>query len=162
MKTLGKWWVGQRSPQNARLQVDYLCKGSFNLEILPYDFVTQRQILINVIVIILVDCVLNLLLNTQKPQYRPQHAKKWSLILAHDSHPIYHAPTYITVPLLGPHQQQYIESTLYNGMQLYNLLWQQGIINGSEWTQGIPHPSIQVEIILGSPKDSLWTSWLQT
>ena len=63
MKT--KWWVGQRSPQNTWLQVDYLCADSFNLEILPCGFVMQRQIL--VYVIIFVAYVLNLLLTGKAP-----------------------------------------------------------------------------------------------
>ena len=72
----------------------------------------QRQILINANIFIAY--VLNLPLNTQRPQYHSQRAGKWNLILAHDSRPIYRAPTYIAVPLLGPHQPRYIESTLYN------------------------------------------------
>ena len=59
----------------------------------------QHQILINVI--ISVAYVLNLLLNTQRSLSRSQRAEKWSLILAHDRRPIYRAPTYIAVPLLG-------------------------------------------------------------
>ena len=105
-----KWWVGQLTQQNTWLQVDYLCTEGFNLEILPCSFVMQSQILINVI--IFVAYVLNLLPNMQKPHYRSQHARKWSLILAHDSHPIYRALTYIVVPLLGPHQLWYMESIL--------------------------------------------------
>ena len=33
--------------------------------------------------------------------------------MAHDRRPIYRAPTYIAVPLLGPHQPRYIGLTLY-------------------------------------------------
>ena len=109
MKT--KWRVGQWSPQNTYLQGDYLCTDGFNLEILPCGFVMQRQILINLITF--VAYMRNLPLNTQKPDYPSQGARKWSLIFAHDSRPIYHAPTYIAVPLLGPHQPWYIESALY-------------------------------------------------
>ena len=86
-----QWW----------LQVDFLCTDDFYLEILPCGFVMQRQIMINVI--ILVAYMLNLLLNMQKPHYYSQRARKWSLILAYDSRLIYCAPTYIAVPLLGPH-----------------------------------------------------------
>ena len=93
------------------LKVDYLCTDGFNWEILPRGFVMQCHILKNVI--IFVAYVLNLPLNTHRPHYRSQRAGKWSLILAHDRHPIYRAPTYIAVPLLGPHQPRYIESTLY-------------------------------------------------
>ena len=71
----------------------------------------QHRILINVI--ILVAYVLNLPLNTQRSHSRSQRAGKWSLILAHDRRPIYRAPTYIAVPLLGPHQPRYIGLTLY-------------------------------------------------
>ena len=71
----------------------------------------QHQILINVI--IFVAYVLNLLLNTQRSHSRSQRAGKWSLILAHYRRPIYRAPTYIAVPLLGPHQPRYIGLTLY-------------------------------------------------
>ena len=56
---------------------------------------------------------LNLPLNMEKPHYRSQRAGEWSLIWAHDSRPIYHALTYIAVPLLGPHQPRYIGLTLY-------------------------------------------------
>ena len=85
----------------------FLCTAGFNLEILPRDFVKQHQFLINVN--IFVAYVLNLPLNTHRPHCRSQRAGKWSLILAL----IYHVPTYIAVPLLGPHQSRYIESTLY-------------------------------------------------
>ena len=71
----------------------------------------QHQILINVI--IFVAYVLNLPLNTQRSHSRSQGAGKWSLILAHDRRPIYRAPTYIAVPLLGPHQPRCIGLTLY-------------------------------------------------
>ena len=71
----------------------------------------QHQILINVI--IFVAYVLNLPLNTQRSHSRSQRAGKGSLILAHDRRPIYRAPTYIAVPLLGPHQPRYIGLTLY-------------------------------------------------
>ena len=71
----------------------------------------QHQILINII--IFVAYVLNLPLNTQRSHSRSQRAGKWSLILAHDRRPIYRAPTYIAVPLLGPHQPRYIGLTLY-------------------------------------------------
>ena len=71
----------------------------------------QHQILINVI--IFVAYVLNLPLNTQRSHSRSQRPGKWSLILAHDRRPIYRAPTYIAVPLLGPHQPRYIGLTLY-------------------------------------------------
>ena len=67
---------------------------------------------------------LNLLLNMEKPHYRSQRAGEWSLIWAHDSRPIYRALTYIAVPLLGPHQPQYIGLTLY-----------QEIYNVQAWTQ---------------------------
>ena len=97
--------------KNECLQVDYLCQDGFNSEILPNGFVMQHQILINVI--IFVAYVLNLLLNTQRSHCRSQRAGKWSLILAHDRRPIYRAPTYIAVPLLGPHQPRYIGLTLY-------------------------------------------------
>ena len=70
----------------------------------------QHQILINVI--IFVAYVLNLPLNTQMSHSRSQRAGKWSLIFAHDRRPIYRAPTYIAVPLLGPHQPRYIGLTL--------------------------------------------------
>ena len=73
----------------------------------------QHQILINII--IFVAYVLNLPLNTQRSHSRSQRAGKWSLILAHDRRPIYRAPTYIAVPLLGPHQPRYIGLTLYLG-----------------------------------------------
>ena len=56
---------------------------------------------------------LNLPLNMEKPHYRSQRVGEWSLIWAHDSRPIYRALTYIAVPLLGPHQPQYIGLTLY-------------------------------------------------
>ena len=71
----------------------------------------QHQILINVI--IFVAYVLNLPLNTQRSHSRSQRPGKRSLILAHDRRPIYRAPTYIAVPLLGPHQPRYIGLTLY-------------------------------------------------
>ena len=70
----------------------------------------QHQISINVI--LFVAYVLNLTLNTQRSHSRSQRAGKWSLILAHDRRPIYRAPTYIAVPLLGPHQPRYIGLTL--------------------------------------------------
>ena len=108
MKT--KWRVEQWSPQNTWLQVAFLCTDGFNLEILPCGFGMQHQIMINVI--ILVAYMLNLPLNMQKPHYYSQCARKWSLISAYDSCLIYCAPTYIAVPLLGPHQLQYIESIL--------------------------------------------------
>ena len=73
----------------------------------------QHQILINVI--IFVAYVLNLPLNTQMSHSRSQRAGKWSLILAHHRRPIYRAPTYIAVPLLGPHKPRYIGLTLYCG-----------------------------------------------
>ena len=76
----------------------------------------QHQILINVI--IFVAYVLNLPLNTQRSHSRSQRAGKWSLILAHDRRPIYRAPIYIAVPLLGPHQPRYIGLTLY-----WELVW---------------------------------------
>ena len=94
------------------LQVDYLCQDGFNSENLPNSFVMQHQILINII--IFVAYVLNLPLNTQRSHSRSQRAGKWSLILAHDRRPIYRAPTYIAVPLLGPHQPRYIGLTLYS------------------------------------------------
>ena len=56
---------------------------------------------------------MNLPLNTQRSHSRSQRAGKWSLILAHDRRPIYRAPTYIVVPLLGPHQPRYIGLTLF-------------------------------------------------
>ena len=86
---------------------------------LPNGFVMQHQILINVI--IFVAYVLNLLLNTQRSHSRSQRAGKWSLILAHDRRPIYRAPTYIAVPLLGPHQPRYIRLTLYIYMNITEL-----------------------------------------
>ena len=98
------------STKNEWLQVDYLCQDGFNSENLPNGFVMQHQILINVI--IFVAYVLNLPLNTQRSHSRSQRAGKWSLILAHDRRPIYRAPTYIAVPLLGPHQPRYIRLTL--------------------------------------------------
>ena len=70
-----------------------------------------RQILINMIIFVVY--VLNLKLHTQNPHYHSQHAEIWNLISAHDSRPIYPAPTYIAVLLLGPHQLHYIESILY-------------------------------------------------
>ena len=74
----------------------------------------QHQILINVI--IFVAYVLNLPLNTLRSHSRSQRAGKWSLIMAHDRRPIYRAPTYIAVPMLGPHQPRYIGLTLYLGL----------------------------------------------
>ena len=59
-----KWQVGQRSPQNTWLQVDYLCTDGFNSEILSHEFVIQCQTLINIIIFVV--SVLNLLLNTKK------------------------------------------------------------------------------------------------
>ena len=73
--------------------------------------VLQRHIVISVI--IFVAYKLNLLLNMEKPHYRSQRAGEWSLSLAHVSRLIYRGLTYIAVPLLGPHQPRYIESTLY-------------------------------------------------
>ena len=110
------WWKqngGQVNDlhKNEWLQVEYLCQDGFNSENLPNGFVMQHQILINVI--IFVAYVLNLPLNTQRSHSRSQRAGKWSLILAHDRRPIYRAPTYIAVPLLGPHQPRYIGLTLY-------------------------------------------------
>ena len=55
---------------------------------------------------------MNLRLNTQKHHYRSQRTLKWIIILAHDSCPIHHAPSYIAVPLLGPHQPRNIEYTV--------------------------------------------------
>ena len=106
--------------KNEWLQVDYLCQNGFNSENLPNGFVMlmQHQILINVI--IFVAYVLNLPLNTQRSHSRSQRAGKWSLMLAHDRRPIYRAPTYIAVPLLGPHQPRYIGLTLYIGLCLYS------------------------------------------
>ena len=118
-----KWRVGQRSPENACFQVDYLCTYGFNLENLRHGFEMQCQILINVI--IFVAYMLNLPLNTQKPHYCSWHARKWSLIVAHDSRLIYRAPTYIAVPLLGTHQPRYIGSTLYQqyiGLHRYHII----------------------------------------
>ena len=106
-----KWWVEQRSPQNTRLQADYLCTGGLNFGILPPGFAMQRHILINVIIFVVY--MLNLPLTMQKPHYCSQRAGKWSLILAHDSRPICRTPTYFAEPLLGPHQPRYIESTRY-------------------------------------------------
>ena len=74
----------------------------------------QRHILMSVIIFIAYE--LNLPLNMEKPHYHSQGAGEWSLILAHVSRPIYRALTYIAVPLLGPHQPRYIESTLYNNI----------------------------------------------
>ena len=68
-----------------------------------------------------VACVLNLPLNIQMHHYRSQRARKWSLILAHDSRQLHCAPTYIAVPLLGPHQPWYIESTLYMAVIIHIL-----------------------------------------
>ena len=79
----------------------------------------QHQILINII--IFVAYVLKLLLNTQRSHSRSQRAGKWSLILAHDRRPIYRAPTYIAVPLLGPHRPRYIGLTLYNSISTFGL-----------------------------------------
>ena len=50
-------------------------------------------------------------------------------ILAHDSRPIYRAPTYIAVPLLGPHQPRYIWSTLYSGNGLVQNRHQANTLN---------------------------------
>ena len=73
----------------------------------------QRQILINVI--IFVAYVLNLPLNTQRPYHRSQRARKLGLDFG--SWPVARyivlPVIYIAVPLLGPHQPQYIGSTLY-------------------------------------------------
>ena len=89
----------------------------------------EHQILINVI--IFVAYVLNLPLNTQRSHSRSQRAGKWSLILAHDRRPIYRAPTYIAVPLLGPHQPRYIGLTLYTPItNPYNSQW----IYRERWT----------------------------
>ena len=76
----------------------------------------QHEILINVI--IFVAYVLNLPLNTLRSHSRSQRAGKWSLIMAHDRRPIYRAPTYIAVPMLGPHQPRYIGLTLYHAVWL--------------------------------------------
>ena len=73
--------------------------------------VMQCHILISVIIFVAYE--LNLPLNMEKPHYRLQRDGEWILILAHVSRLIYRALTYIAVPLLGPHQPQYIESTLY-------------------------------------------------
>ena len=96
----------------------------------------QHQILINVT--IFVAYMLNLLLNTQRSHSRSQRAGKWSLILAHDRRPIYRAPTYIAVPLLGPHQPRYIGLTLYHalnrraaGFQLEGSARQEAVITGA-------------------------------
>ena len=94
----------------AVLRVTTLIFGE-NSENLPNGFVMQHQILINVI--IFVAYVLNFPLNTRRSHSRSQRAGKWSLILAHDRRPIYRAPTYIAVPLLGHHQPRYIGLTLY-------------------------------------------------
>ena len=74
------------------------------------QFCSATSNLLNVIIFVV--CVLNLLLNMPKPHYRSQRAVEWSVILAHDSHLVYRVLTYIAVPLLGPHQLRYIESTL--------------------------------------------------
>ena len=74
-------------------------------------FVLQQHILISVIIFVAYE--LNLPLNMEKPHYRSQRTGEWSLILAHVRRLIYLALTYITVPLLRPHQPRYIESTLY-------------------------------------------------
>ena len=110
------WWKQNGGQDNDLretiwLQVDFLCTDGFNSEILPRSFVMQCQILINVNIFFAY--VLNSPLNTQRPHYRSQHTGKWNLILAQDRHPIYRTLTYIAVPLLGSHQPQNIESTLY-------------------------------------------------
>ena len=74
---------------------------------------------------------LNLPLNMEKPHYHSQRAGEWSLIWAHDSRPIYHALTYIAVPLLGPHQPRYIGLTLYKGKKVS---WQSYHYNGNPCT----------------------------
>ena len=74
-------------------------------------FVLQRQLLISDMIFVAYE--LNLPLNMEKPPYHSQRAGEWSLIWAHDSRPIYHALTYIAVPLRGPHQPRYIGLTLY-------------------------------------------------
>ena len=81
-------------------------------------FVLQRQLLISDMIFVAYE--LNLPLNMEKSHYRSQRAVEWSLISAHDSRPIYRALTYITVPLLGPHQTRYIRLTLYNTLRTPN------------------------------------------
>ena len=93
-------------------------KTALTRKIYQTFFVMQHQILINII--IFVAYVLNLPLNTQRSHSCSQRAGKWSLILAHDRRPIYRAPTYIAVPLLGPHQPRYIGLTLY--MQNFHIM----------------------------------------
>ena len=80
-------------------------------------FVLQRQLLISDMIFVAYE--LNLPLNMEKPHYRSQRAGEWSLIRANDSRPIYHALTYIAVPLLGPHQPRYIGLTLYYVLGLF-------------------------------------------
>ena len=95
----------------------------------------QHQILINVI--IFVAYVLNLPLNTQRSHSRSQRAGKWSLILAHDRRPIYRAPTYIAVPLLGPHQLRYIGLTLYYevvGLTAFHICMSVGLSDWLPWS----------------------------
>ena len=142
-----------------------LCTDGFNLEILPPDFVMQRQILINVIVF--AAYVLNLPLNTQRPHHCSQRAGKWSFILAHDSRPIYRAPTYIAVPLLGPQQLRYIRSTLYiftKYLFYYNSTWSTNFLWPSATPYGIVNWSTSVQVTVCcfcAANSGIEQSWLQ-
>ena len=118
-----------------------------------YGFVMQHQILINVI--IFVAYVLNLLLNTQRSHSRSQCAGKWSLILAHDRRPIYRAPTYFAVPLLGLHQPRYIGLTLYFQYTVetpYSTILYTTIFYITRWTHGpqnLQRPIRTLIVLLG-------------
>ena len=100
----------------------------------------QHQILINII--IFVAYVLNLPLNTQRSHSRSQRAGKWSLILAHDRRPIYRAPTYIAVPLLGPHQPRYIGLTLYLNQCWFIITKVRWHSSEGNFISHVPKPSI--------------------
>ena len=103
-----------RSPISTKtnvFQVDYLCQDGFNSGKSTKRFCNATS---NFDKCHYIRCyVLNLLLNTQRSHSRSQRAGKSSLILVHDRCPIYRSPTYITVPLIGPHQPRYIGLTLY-------------------------------------------------
>ena len=108
MKT--KWRAWQRSPQNTWLQVDYLCTDGFNLEILQCGLSATSTF----------DKWHDI--RCLRAEFTAKHGKAPSSLTtrwwmepgwAHDSRPIYLALTYIVVPLLGPHQPQYIGLTLY-------------------------------------------------
>ena len=77
--------------------------------------------------------------------------------LAHDSRPIYGAPTYIGVPLLGPHQPRYIESTLYIfAKNICYIRWNQGVW----WTLHNTYLTIEVPGIWCT--NQLHVSWCLT